>query len=819
MNILMRGGAVLVLTILAGCGTSKSPAAFGSSSSSGPAGSSGSPQYDVTVTRTQYGIPHIKAADFPSLGYGYGYAFAEDNLCTMMEDYVAIRGQRSQYLGGTGSYTIPAVPVTASNIDSDFFWKLIADDTAVQNFKSGIDPRAAQALAGYVDGFNRYMNELQAGQHPGSQAACANAPWLQNITADDVYRRIIRLAVIASSSALETEIAEAQPPALSLSAKAQARQRQRALKALALAKPEDPAFARMREKRFGSNMYALGPQATSNGTPIVYGNPHFPWTGTERLYMSQLTIPGVMDIEGVSLYGIPVINIGFNDNLAWSHTVSTAFRFTLYQLTLNPLDPTQYLYNGAFVPMAAVPLSIQVLQPNGSLATQTRTLYKSQYGPMLVISDAGIPVLGWTNAIGFTLRDANLENTRLINQFFEWNLASSFTQFKQLHASILGVPWVNTVASGPTGDAYYGDVSVVPNVSNAEASACAAPVFSTLVAQLEPGLPLLDGSRADCQWGTDSDAPVPGIFGPSHLPVLERQDWVSNMNDSYWLTNPAQPLTGYASIIGSEATARSLRTRLGILQVQRRLAGTDGLPGNTFDLSSLQQVVLNSHMYSGELAQAAVLSNMCPSAGSYNTAAACAAIQQWDQGSNETSIGLPVWQEFWRNVSGLSESPWNVPFNVNDPVNTPNTLNTSDPSIQQALFNAQTTVQNAGIGLSTPLAQVQYSGVNNAAGGTKIPIFGAEGDPMGSFTAAYSNGLTSTGYPIVFGNSYIQTVTWDSGGVHAEGFLTYSESTDPANPHYADYTQAYSQKRWYRFPFHDSEIQAAAQSTVELKSP
>ena len=130
----------------------------------------------------------------------------------------------------------------------------------------------------------------------------------------------------------------------------------------------------------------------------------------------------------------------------------------------------------------------------------------------------------------------------MINQFFEWNGAQSLDQFKELQASILGVPWVNTVASGPGGHAYNADVSVVPNVTDAQARSCAVPIYSALVALIEPGLPLMDGSREDCPWGTDPDAPVSGIFGPSHLPKLERQDWVANMNDSYWLTNPAQPI-------------------------------------------------------------------------------------------------------------------------------------------------------------------------------------------------------------------------------------------------------------------------------------
>ena len=96
-----------------------------------------------------------------------------------------------------------------------------------------------------------------------------------------------------------------------------------------------------------------------------------------------------------------------------------------------------------------------------------------------------------------------------------------------------------------------------------------------------------------------------------------------------------------------------------------------------------------------------------------------------------------------------------------------------------------------------------------------LRVFGAAG-AIGAFTVADTDGLSSSGYGVNYGNSYIQTVTWDGGGVHAEGFLTYSQSTDPANPHFKDFTQAYSQKHWYRFPFHDAEIAAAQESVMEL---
>src|SRR5579862_4187655 len=35
------------------------------------------------IRRTADGIPHILAKNWTSLGFGYGFAFAQDNLCTM----------------------------------------------------------------------------------------------------------------------------------------------------------------------------------------------------------------------------------------------------------------------------------------------------------------------------------------------------------------------------------------------------------------------------------------------------------------------------------------------------------------------------------------------------------------------------------------------------------------------------------------------------------------------------------------------------------------------------------------------------------------
>ena len=65
---------------------------------------------DATIRRDSHGIPHILADDFAGLGFGYGYAFAQDNICTIAETYVTVSAERSRYFGPDGSYPAACCP-------------------------------------------------------------------------------------------------------------------------------------------------------------------------------------------------------------------------------------------------------------------------------------------------------------------------------------------------------------------------------------------------------------------------------------------------------------------------------------------------------------------------------------------------------------------------------------------------------------------------------------------------------------------------------------------------------------------------------------
>jgi acyl-homoserine-lactone acylase len=86
------------------------------------------------------------------------------------------------------------------------------------------------------------------------------------------------------------------------------------------------------------------------------------------------------------------------------------------------------------------------------------------------------------------------------------------------------------------------------------------------------------------------------------MPNLMRDDYVANMNDSYWLANPKAPMTGYPDIMGPAGTeAVSLRTRMGNVLAQARIDGSDSYGARGATPDTVKRMVLNSRALTAEL--------------------------------------------------------------------------------------------------------------------------------------------------------------------------------------------------------------------------
>src|SRR3954454_3539308 len=810
LAVVSAAGALATALLIAG-----SPAGAATSAKLTAPNAGGSLQ--ATIRRDAHGIPNIIGDNFADVGFGYGFALAQDNICEIAESYVTARGERSRYngegvqgsFGPDGSYLQRGNGFSANNLDSDFFYQRIIDDHTVEQLLAQPPPEGPvqevrDGVRGYVAGYNKYLADTGVDNLPDPR--CRGASWVKPISELDAYRRFYQLALLASQTIAIDGIADEKTPggaSLPINADQIASGLQGTLKL-----------------PIGSKAVALGSQATANGHGMMLGNPHFPWDGPERFYQAHLMIPGEMNVSGGSLYGVPLVLIGHTDNLAWSHTVSTAYRFTPFQETVNPLDPTQYLYDGQWRDMTQEQVTIQVRTDSG-LEPETRTPYSTSHGPVLD-NLVGIP-LPWTPVTAFTMVEVNASSFRYLNHFFFTNKAQSVGQLDQIENRYEGIPWVNTIAADSSGKAYYADKGAIPNVSNAKAQQCDSVVGAATFALL--GLPILDGSKSSCEWGTDSDAVAPGIFGPSHLPSLTRDDYVTNSNDSYWLSNPEHPLEGFARIIGDERTPRTLRTRLGLRMVQQRLAGTDGLPGTKFTRQDLQDDVFNDRQYAGELwrDQLVQMCNSAPggklpgSSGQVDVSGACPVLAAWDLHDNLDSNGAILFRRFATRAlatpGGLpiglptgDLTVFSTPFNASDPVNTPSGLNTASPKVQQSLADAVTDLQSAGIPLNAPLRGYQYE----KRGDEKIPIHGGPGDPDGDFNAINVSGSADPaepGYPNVpHGSSFVMVTSFNGGCPGDRSILTYSESENPNSPYYADQTRMFSNKEWVDPPFCPSEV-------------
>ena len=113
---------------------------------------------------------------------------------------------------------------------------------------------------------------------------------------------------------------------------------------------------------------------------MLLQNPHLPWTEPlMRFTEAYLVAPG-MDVQGATLVGLPVIAIGFNDDLGWSHTVNTVDAIDTYVLRL---AGEGYLLDGQPRSFETEEQLLRVRQPDGTLHEETLTVRRSVHGPVL----------------------------------------------------------------------------------------------------------------------------------------------------------------------------------------------------------------------------------------------------------------------------------------------------------------------------------------------------------------------------------------------------------------------------------------------------
>ncbi|NYE25989.1 penicillin acylase family protein [Pigmentiphaga litoralis] len=816
----------------------------------------------VEIRRTTDGIPHIRGTTWRALGVGVGYVQAEDALCTLAEAFVTYQGRRSLFFGPDARPARDSTFGRPRNVDLDFFFRAFVDGGVLARYRAQHPPGLAELVDGFAEGYNRYVANMRArrggvaskasSNAPGR--ACADASWVREISADDVHRRLYAAQIAGGYAKFITEMTNVTPakvgaPVSSLpggatsmpAAIAPVHQASASAATLPALGGMDRGNTLRRilahgigtQAGIGSNALALGSEATGGDGAVLFGNPHWFWGGPDRFYQMHLTIPGRVDVAGVGFLGVPLVMIGFNDDVAWTHTVSTARRFGLFDLTLDPADPQRYQVDGQSEPMTAREVSVYVREADGKIGRVTRTFYGTRFGPVVNL-DGHHPSLGWGGGHVMAIRDVNADNFRIFRNFFFWNQATSLDDFVAIQRREAAVPWVNTVAIGrkrqqdgtasvPDGRVWYADIGAVPNVPDALRKACSTARAQGF-AQLDAATPVLDGSRSACGWQVSADAAQAGAMPVDGLPSLMRMDYVANMNDSHWLSNARQPLEGFPAVMGGEREPLTLRGRLGHRIALDILAGSPGSSDAT--ARRVMADVLTPRAYSADVFKTQVLTQACAApivqvdaqalvaAGlgkgtdsatprSVDVGKACNVLRQWSNLADATERGALLWEAFWARLTAAPRAGLYADvFSSATPLDAPRVLNAEGGRAAQALALTVAAFDAQARALDEPLQARRYV----ESGGRRWPVYGGCAS-TGYFTMACNEDGQSKWGPDAMGNSYLQVVRFGTNGVDAQTLLAHGQDEAAlTGGRGVDPVARYSRKAWLRFPFREADI-------------
>ncbi len=775
---------------------------------------------EADIRWTDYGVPHIVADNLESMSYGVGYAFARDNICILADQIIKYNSQRAKYLGpdrvpGSGD---------SEHLINDFGFLTVGIRELAEEGISSMSANSRAMLSGYTQGYNKFLAETGV---DNIDPTCAGKPWVQAIDSVDLLTYSLGVALLPGAANFLGPMFLAAPPGVN-PLPTMAVNNQTPLKMQP--KIEMPES---NPQEMGSNGWGLGSDMTENGMGMVLGNPHFPHTGNLRFWQFHTTIPGHLNVLGGSLMGLPgAVNIGFNENVAWTHTFSTAEHFVVYQLSIDPSDPSNLTHSvdGSKRQIFKKNHSIDVAVGPGQTIKLQKDSYYTNYGPMVVVPGN----FEWNSSNAFAIKDANLPNFDIIDHWLAMNLSSNMDEFKQAFKDYDGVIFNNTMAASKEGEVFYIDDSTVPRLTPTAINELTTNPLLVATKQVA-GFTVLPGFLS----AFDYDRAIPYEEAPKY----EGTDYVQNSNDSFWLTNLDAPITGVSPLYGQVGNQQSLRSRM----AHELLANASG-SDNKFSPSEVEDALLNNRAYLSEAVKSELL-GLCEAnratpvdvnGEQVDLNAACDALSVWDGTMNKDSVGAHVFREF---AFQFNRNPqWMNPFDVNDPVNTPNTLMANDTVLTQ-LATGVKKITDAGIELDATLGEVQFVEKSTATGapsGEKLPWGGAHNVEGGFNVFDVRTGNDGTelpihryptidgttrlsaeggGYHITYGSSWMVVVNFTENGPSARGLLSYSQSNSPDSDNSDDQTRLYSQQPTLRpLFFTEEEIAANLVESVSISS-
>jgi len=330
-----------------------------------------------------YGVPHIYAKNNREMYYAFGWAQMTNHANLLLQIYGQARGRSAEYWG------------------DDY----LENDKQMMIFD--IPGKARKAYHQQTKEFKEYTDAFVKGINDYAKTYPTlideNMKQVIPVTATDVFANLIRngFRFLTNNERAATE---------------------------KLIQP-------------GSNAYAIAPSRSASKNAMLVINPHLPWKKDFTTLFEVHLNTKEFNAYGATSVGMPMLSLGFNDNLGWTHTVNTLDASDRYELSL---QSDGYLLDGYLVLFDKKTVTIKVKQADGTLLDQKLEIKNSKHGP----------VVGEKNNKAYVVRVAGLDNFKIFEEYHRMTKAKNWAEFESA-LKMMQIPMFNVLYADKAGNIFY----------------------------------------------------------------------------------------------------------------------------------------------------------------------------------------------------------------------------------------------------------------------------------------------------------------------------------------------------------------------------
>lgn len=684
----------------------------------------------VTIYRDSYGVPHIDAENDPSAAFGFAYAQAEDYFWQIEDSYIQGIGRYAEVNGSRSLHNdlLNRAFRIAERSPSDFA-NLDADTRAVCN--------------AFAAGLNYYL-----ATHPETKPRLITHFEGWHLLA---YQRHLFMDFMLSTKYIPHKYMEGDPREIA-----------------------SPA---------GSNAWAISGAHTASGNAMLLCNPHQPSFGYGQFYEAHIRSGDAWDFSGATFFGYPLLTIGHNQHLGWTHTVNRPDNIDFWLVKFDDLaHPDQYRLGNKTLTADRWTSTVKV-RKGSRIDEQQRTFRGTVHGPI-------VARLNETDFLAMGI--ANLMESNLVRQHLKMIRATNLDEFREAMRS-RDLTFFNTVYADRDGHIFY--------------------VYNGAIPKREPGVDpsgTLDGSNPDHLWqGLHRFDELPQIVDPA-------SGWLQSCNSSpYTTTDVGNPLIDdFPPYMAEDRNIDKLRSKVSRMILRdvnnltfdqfQKLAFDTRMYWPLTQLPRLQREYAGLHERDAKLAQ--------------RVAPFFEHLLDWDCRNSNDCTQSTLCEAWFAELYG-SIYPPEMPLQQKF-------IDTPDLKFR-ALVDAATKLRGTFGDWKVPWGEVHRMQRHPDVAEFLLIPFDDEKPSLscaavpGTLGAVFTNYYTpSINIPFVkqlkkhygvVGTSYLATFEFTPEGVRGATLTQFGASSDPDSPHFMDQAELLSRRKLKRELYDWTEITSTAQ--------